>query len=63
MGERICGNGKMQDREIKQSLKQVRCPHCGYRMPVWYAEWANCIGVFVTCKNKNCKKQFEIKVK
>ena len=43
--------------------KQLTCPHCGYRMPVWYADKASCTGVFIRCKNKGCKKEFEIKIK
>lgn len=42
--------------------KQLTCPHCGYRMPVWYADKASCTGVFIRCKNKGCKKEFEIKI-
>ncbi len=39
---------------------QVRCPKCGYRMPVYYTEIASCRGVFVTCKGRNCKTRFEV---
>lgn len=42
--------------------KQVVCPFCGYRMPVRYVPTATCRGVFIRCKNKNCKKEFEVKL-
>lgn len=43
--------------------KQVTCPHCGYRMPIFIAENSESKGTTVTCKNKICKKRFEIIVK
>lgn len=49
----------MQNRE---ALQQVTCPYCGYRMPLWYADKATAKGVFAVCKDKKCKKQFEIKL-
>jgi len=41
---------------------QVRCPYCGYKMPVYYGSKADCKGVHVTCKGRNCKKEFEIRI-
>lgn len=42
---------------------KVRCPHCGYEMPITYdPEKARCSGLFVRCKGRNCKKLFEIKI-
>lgn len=41
---------------------QVRCPYCGYKMPVYYNGEATCKGVTVTCKGRNCKKEFEIRI-
>lgn len=47
----------------KTEKAQVRCPHCGYRMPVLYSPAAaRCRGVFLKCKNKTCKKVFELKL-
>lgn len=40
--------------------KQVTCPFCGYRMPVEYTLGARCKGVFVRCKGRGCKKEFEV---
>nr|DAI95723.1 MAG TPA: hypothetical protein [Caudoviricetes sp.] len=31
-------------------------------MPEQYSKSADCSGVFVRCKGKNCKREFEIKI-
>lgn len=43
--------------------KQVTCPSCGYRMPIYYGSKARSRDIWVKCKNKKCKKEFEIKLK
>lgn len=43
--------------------KKVECPYCGYRMPIFYDDKAECHGLTVRCKGRNCKKEFEIKIK
>jgi transcription elongation factor Elf1 len=42
--------------------KKVKCPHCGYEMPITYDENSESKGVFVICKGRKCKKKFEIKI-
>ena len=42
--------------------RKVRCPHCGYEMPLNYGRGAVCRGVFTRCKGRGCKKVFEIKI-
>ena len=42
--------------------KKIKCPFCGYEMPIFYNEKTVCIGVFVRCKARHCKKTFEIKM-
>ena len=42
--------------------KKIKCPNCGYRMPIVAADEARCKGLWVKCKNPKCKKEFEIKV-
>ena len=42
--------------------KKVECPFCGYKMPIFYTEEAQCRGLFIKCKGKKCKKEFEIKI-
>lgn len=44
-------------------MKQIKCPYCGYVMPVWQAETSLCEGLFIRCKGRKCKKIFEIKIK
>lgn len=43
--------------------KKVICKHCGYEMPIFILPGAECQGITVRCKNRNCKKEFEVKVK
>ena len=42
--------------------EKVKCPHCGYKMPLWVTEKGRSEGLFVRCKGRNCKKIFEIKI-
>lgn len=47
----------------KTGLNKVKCPFCGYEMPIFYIDGSSiCSGVFVKCKGRNCAKQFEIKL-
>lgn len=45
---------------MSNNIKMVQCPYCGYKMPIKIAPHAFCKGVFVRCKGKHCKKEFEI---
>ena len=42
--------------------KKVKCPWCGYEMPLTYRDDAVCRGVFVRCKGRSCKRIFEITI-
>ena len=44
-------------------IEKVKCPYCGYVMQIKYDESAKCKGVYVRCKGRNCKREFEIKIK
>ena len=50
------------DRPSPDLSRRVRCPYCGYLMPVWQEEDAESSGIWVRCKGRNCKKLFEVKV-
>lgn len=43
--------------------KRIRCPYCGYSMPILYSEKASSSGIVAKCKGRNCGKEFEIKVR
>lgn len=43
--------------------KRIKCPYCGYSMPIFYTEKACGSGIIAKCKGRNCGKIFEIKVK
>lgn len=44
----------------KIEKKKVRCPYCGYPVNVMRVQEARCKGIFLKCKNKECKKEFEL---
>lgn len=46
----------------KQKMMRVECPECGYKMPIWYEEEAECRKVRVACKGRQCKNIFEIRI-
>ena len=37
-------------------MEKVKCPNCGYEMPVWYSPDAECRGLQLKCKK--CKVEF-----
>ncbi len=43
--------------------KRVKCPYCGYSMPIFYYERSVCRGIKLKCKGRKCGKEFEIKIK
>lgn len=44
-------------------MQKVKCPYCGYEMPIKRDQSAECKGLWVKCKGRNCKKEFEIVIK
>lgn len=45
-----------------EKKKKVTCPYCNHTVNVMVSEDASCRGVFLRCKNKECKKIFELKI-
>lgn len=44
-------------------MEKVKCPFCNYEMPIVYDKGkSRAKGIFVKCKGRNCKKEFEIKI-
>jgi len=41
-------------------MKKVKCPHCGYNMPIVVGKNAKCKGLYVKCKARHCGKEFEV---
>lgn len=41
----------------------MQCPFCGYKMPFSYTDEAECKGVMVPCKGRNCHAVFELKIR
>lgn len=46
----------------KEKKEKVVCPYCGHPVNVFKSEDAKCNGVFFKCKNRECKKEFELKL-
>ena len=46
----------------KQTREKIRCPHCGHPINVFKSKDANCQGIFLKCKNKECRKEFELRI-
>lgn len=45
---------------VEAKREKVKCPYCGYVMPVEYDKTARASGLFVKCKGRQCGKVFEI---
>lgn len=42
--------------------EKVKCPYCGHPVNAMKRQNAHCEGIFFKCKNKDCKKEFELKL-
>ncbi len=42
--------------------EKIRCPFCGHCINVFKSKDAKCSGIFFKCKNRECKKEFELKI-
>lgn len=47
---------------MDKEKRKVACPHCGRPVNVFVSRDARCRGVFLKCKNKDCKKIFELRL-
>ena len=43
--------------------KKVKCPYCGHEQNILYGPRAMCRGIFIRCKARQCRKEFEITIK
>lgn len=43
-------------------IEKIKCPFCGYEMPVYKDKNAISQGIYVKCKGRNCKRLFEINI-
>lgn len=42
--------------------EKVKCPYCGHPLNVLKEKNAKCKGIFLKCKKKECRKEFELKL-
>ncbi len=45
-----------------EKKEKVKCPYCGHPLNVFKEKYAVCRGLFFKCKNKDCKREFELKL-
>lgn len=50
------------NKEKSKVKSKVACPYCGYEMPVFFDENTRCTGLYMRCKGRGCRKEFEIKI-
>lgn len=48
--------------KIEPRKEKVRCPYCGYPVNAMQETGAQCKGIFFKCKNKECRKEFELRI-
>ena len=46
----------------RQKKEKIKCPYCGHPINVFRSEDAKCKGIFFKCKNRDCGKEFELKI-
>ena len=54
---------KMTEKERSEELTRAKCPDCDYQMPIYFGGDANCCGVVVPCKGRNCHAFFELRIR
>lgn len=43
--------------------EKVTCPYCGQAHNIMYDPvYAKCRGIFVRCKGRQCRKEFEVRI-
>lgn len=55
-------NGDTAGNREYQDKAKVKCPFCGYEMPIFYGRDASAKDLHVRCKARHCKKFFEIRI-
>lgn len=48
--------------EKKTGKKKVECPYCGHPVNAMRSADANCKGIFFRCKEKKCRRIFELRI-
>ena len=43
-------------------MQKIKCPYCGYVMPLTRTKSAVCRGLFIKCKGRRCGRIVEIKI-
>lgn len=52
-----------ENKQISLPERQkIKCPFCGYEMPIFYGDTAKAKDLHVRCKARHCRKFFEIRI-
>ena len=49
--------------ETLETIKNVQCPYCGYLLPLIYTKDTTVSGLLVSCKGRQCKRNFVLNIK
>ena len=50
------------EAERIKGKEKVKCPYCGHNVNAFKSKDARCKGIFFKCKNKECSKEFELRI-
>ncbi len=50
------------ETERIKGKEKVKCPYCGHNVNAFKSKGASCRGIFFKCKNKECSREFELKL-
>ena len=60
--EELPSNTVTPELNYETEIKKIRCPYCSHEQNIFYHTGAKCKGLFFKCKNKKCRKEFEIRL-
>lgn len=57
-------SGEENTSTEKSRMLRIKCPYCGYKMPVYFDpdKPPDETGIYMRCKRRSCKRIFELKV-
>ena len=59
---KIVPNVRRAVERVKETAEKVRCPYCGHPVNALKGKDASCRGIFFKCKNKDCRRIFELRI-
>ncbi len=53
---------EIEDKAGAGNRKKVKCVYCGRYVNVFRSKDAACRGIYLKCKNRECRKVFELRI-